>query len=51
MTFEQEIARVLRDETSVTHDLSGIQGNDFTFVRRANKKVRVPDGDSPFDCK
>ena len=46
-----EIARVLRDKTSVTHDLSGMQGNDFIFVKCANRKVRVPDGNSPFDFK
>ena len=45
--IQKEIARVLRDKTSVSHDLCVIHGNDFTFVKCANKKVRVPDEDSP----
>ena len=49
--IREEIARILRDKASCTHDLSGIKMNDFIFVRCANKKVRVPDGDSPFDSK
>ena len=35
----------------VLHELSGIKINDLTFVRCANEKVRVSDGDSPFDSK
>ena len=46
-----EIARVLSRKSSVFHDLSGIKPNDFTFVKCANKKVRVPDGDTPFDAQ
>lgn len=49
--IREEIARILREKSSCTHDLSGIKINDFIFVRCANKKVRVPDGDSPFDSK
>ena len=49
--IREEIARILRDKASCTHDLSGIKMNDFIFVRCANKKVRVPDGDSPFVSK
>jgi len=49
--IREEIARVLSRKSSVFHDLSGIKPNDFTFVKCANKKVRVPDGDMPFDAK
>ena len=49
--IREEIARILRDKASCTHDLSGIKMNDFILARCANKKVRVPDGDSPFDSK
>ena len=49
--IREEIARILREKSSCTHDLSGIKINHFIFVRCANKKVRVPDGDSPFDSK
>ena len=49
--IREEIAKVLRDKTSVTHDLSGIEGNDFIFVKCSNRKVRVPDGNLPFDTK
>ena len=49
--IREEIARILHSKSSSTRDLSGIKINDFTFVRCANKKVRIPDGDSPFDSK
>lgn len=42
--IREEIARMLCDKSSVIHDLSGVKGNDFTFVKSANKKA---DGDSP----
>lgn len=49
--IREEIARILREKSSVTHDLTSIQSDGFTFVRCANKKVSIPDGDTPFDCK
>ena len=49
--IREEIARILCEKSSCTRDLSGIKINDFIFVRCANKKVRVSDGDSPFDSK
>ena len=49
--IREEIARVLRSKASVIHDLSGVTPEDFSFVKCANKKVRVPDGDPPFDAQ
>ena len=49
--IREEIAQMLREKKSSTHDLTYLSSNDFTFVKCVNKKVRVPDGDSPFDFK
>ena len=49
--IRDEIIKILRQKSSITHDLSRIQADDFTFVKCANRKVRVPDGGGPFDSK
>ena len=46
--IREEKVEVLPDKTSVTHGLSGIEGNDF---KCSNKNVRVPDRNLPFDTK
>lgn len=49
--IREEIVRVVSSEEGVTQDLSNLQPQDFICVKCSNKKVRVPDGDTPFDAQ
>ena len=44
------IGDIIRKKKSRKVDFSDVSPDDFEFVMVANKKVRVPDGDVPFDA-
>ena len=48
--IRKEIVRLVRQKESVTHNLDQIAEEDFDFVKVANHRVRVIDGDAPFDA-
>ena len=47
--IRDEITRLLRQKKSDTHNLDLLTPEDFDFVPCANRRVRVIDGDTPFD--
>ena len=47
--IRDEIARLLRGKQSDTHKLDLLTPEDFDFVRCANRRIRVIDGDNLFD--
>ena len=47
--IRDEITRLLRRKECDTHHLDLLAPGDFDFVRCANRRVRVIDGDTPFD--
>ena len=48
--IRKEIVRLVRQKESITHALDRLAEDDFDFVRVANRRVRVIDGDAPFDA-
>ena len=47
--IRDEITRLLRLKECDTHHLDLLAPGDFDFVRCANRRVKVIDGDTPFD--
>ena len=47
--LRQEIVRLVRQKENETHSLDCLMPEDFDFVRCANRRVRIIDGDAPFD--
>lgn len=47
--IREEIVRLVRQKESDTHTLDCLMPEDFNFVRCANRRVRIIDGDTPFD--
>ena len=47
--IRQEIVRLVRQKESDTHALDVLMPEDFDFVRCSNRRVRIIDGDTPFD--
>ena len=47
--IREEIVRAVSSKELVTHDLHSLLPSDFIFIKCSNKRVRVPDGDVPFD--
>ena len=48
--IREEIVRLVKQKESITHDSGQLGEEDFNFVRCANRKVRIIDGDAPFDA-
>ena len=48
--IRKEIVRLVRQKESTTHDLDQLVEEDFHYVKVANRRVRVIDGDAPFDA-
>lgn len=44
------IAGLIREKESIFNDYKAITEDDFSFVRCANRKVRIPDGQITFDA-
>ena len=47
--IRDEFTRLLRRKECDTHHLDLLAPGDFDFVRCANRRVKVIDGDTPFD--
>lgn len=47
--IRDEITRLLKQKRSDTHNLDLLTPEDFDFVWCANRRVRIIDGDTPFD--
>ena len=48
---QREITEALKKKDSAVFNFCEVKGNDFEFVKCANRKIRVIDGDHSYDGK
>ena len=48
--IREETVRLVKQKECITHDFGRLAEEDFNFVRCANRKVQIIDGDAPSDA-